>query len=322
MDFEIKEAVQTDAPIKIGIAGPQASGKTTSALRIATGITSVTGGKILVIDTENSRALTYADNFKFQHMDFQPPFSPSAYLNAIQAAGSHGYGPKDVIVVDSMSHEHEGPGGALEAVESFLNQRAGDDYQKRDKLKLAAWVKPKQERVKTIQQGIQRNESHIILCFRAKDKVVPRMVNGKLKMVELGVQPIGGAEYFYEMAITFILPESSNGKPDWSQAAARINEYGDGPLKKKLHNTNQISEETGSSIAKLLLTNQDFFITENQAKYLIELSIESGTNNTKFLEWIGSNSFREIKKVDFEKATNALKQKMENQNGNTDAVQK
>lgn len=256
MSFDIQPAKHVNAPIKIGIAGPQASGKTTSALRLATGITAVTCGRILVIDTENSRALTYAKNFNFNHMPFDPPFSPSRYLEAIQAAHKQGYGQKDVIVIDSMSHEHEGPGGVLEMSEAFLDNRAGNDFKKRDQLKMASWVKPKQERVKTIQQGIQRNESHIILCFRAKDKIVPRKVNGKLKMVELGIQPIGGAEYFYEMGITFILPEGSNGKPDWSQTSARINEYGEGPLKKGLHNVDQISEKTGAGIAAVLLLKE------------------------------------------------------------------
>lgn len=267
MPFIIKPAEPIDNRLLIAIAGPQASGKTTSALRLATGITQVTGGKVCLIDTENKRALRYAKDFKFNHMEFDPPFSPERYLEAIEAATKQGYGSGDVIIIDSMSHEHEGPGGVLEMHEEFLDKKAGSDWKKREKLKFTAWIKPKKDRTRVIQMGLQRNRAHIILCFRAKEKVA--MVKGrdnKTEVVNAGWQPIGGDEYFYEMDITMILPIGAQGKPDWSEKASRINEYGEGDLKKLLHNTAQIGEETGKQIASISMVTTAMQTTEQETK--------------------------------------------------------
>lgn len=251
MVFAIKPAEPISGRLLIAIAGPQASGKTVSALLLATGITQVTGGKICLIDTENKRALRYAKDFKFNHMPFDPPFSPLRYLEAIEFAEKSGYGEGDVIIIDSTSHEHEGPGGVLEMHEKFLDEKCGNDWAKREKLKFTAWIKPKQDRTRAIQMGLQRSRAHIILCFRAKEKTAMVKVGGKTEVVMDGFQPIGGEEYFFEMDITMILPEGAQGRPDWSAKAARINEYGEGPLKKLLHGTGQISIETGRRLAEL-----------------------------------------------------------------------
>jgi len=249
MPGRIKPALPVEGRMLIGIAGPQNSGKTTSALLLATGITKVTGGKICMIDTENGRALKYARNFKFNHLPLEPPFGPDRYDEAVEEAEQAGYGAGDVIIIDSMSHEHEGPGGVLELHEQWLDKKAGDDYKKRDKLSMLAWNFAKSGRKRFITFRLQRSKAHIILCFRAKEKLKP--VPGK-EPQHMGLQPIGGDEYFFEVEVALILPEGAQGKPDWSEKAARVNEYGDGPLKRLLHGTMQISEQTGRGIAELM----------------------------------------------------------------------
>ena len=84
--FAIKPAVREQVPVMVGLMGASGSGKTYSAIRLATGIQRVTGGDICVIDTESRRALHYADDFKFLHMQFDAPFGPLRYLEAIKAA--------------------------------------------------------------------------------------------------------------------------------------------------------------------------------------------------------------------------------------------
>jgi len=252
MVFVIKKAEPIDGRILLALAGPQASGKTTSALRLATGITKASGGKICLIDTENKRSLKYANDFQFNHMPFEVPFSPLRYLEAIDVATSSGYGDGDVVIIDSFSHEHEGPGGVLDMHETFLNDKCGTDYGKRERLKFTAWIKPKADRMRVILMGLQRNRAHIILCFRAKEKVkMVKNLKGKMEVLNDGWQPIGGDEYFYEMDITMILPPGSQGKPDWSQNACRINEFPAGKLTGLLHSTSQISEDTGAAIYDL-----------------------------------------------------------------------
>src|ERR1700690_4350275 len=103
MTFQFKPAIRESVGLLIGLAGGTGSGKTFSAMRLASGIA---GGKpFAVIDTEAGRAKHYADQFKFDHGDMKPPFSPAAYADAIAAADSGHY---PVIVVDSFSHEHAG----------------------------------------------------------------------------------------------------------------------------------------------------------------------------------------------------------------------
>jgi predicted ABC-type transport system involved in lysophospholipase L1 biosynthesis ATPase subunit len=95
--FVAKAAVRETVPLFIGLVGPSSSGKTYSALTLAEGIQRVTGGDIHLIDTENRRGLHYADRFKYQHIQFDPPFGSLDYLAAMQqsvavAAAAEGEG--------------------------------------------------------------------------------------------------------------------------------------------------------------------------------------------------------------------------------------
>src|SRR5689334_8290331 len=102
-NFSFRPAVREGVGLLIGLAGSSGSGKTYTALRLASGMA---GDKpFAVIDTEAGRAKHYADQFTFHHGDLTPPFSPARYSEAIKAADEAGY---PVIVVDSCSHEHAG----------------------------------------------------------------------------------------------------------------------------------------------------------------------------------------------------------------------
>ena len=152
--FDAKPATREHVPLLLGLMGPSGSGKTFSALRLASGIQTVSGGDIYVIDTEARRALHYADQFKFKHIEFNPPFASVDYLSALEHCVKAGAG---VVVVDSMSHEHEGPGGVLDYHERELDRIAGNDYGKRERVKMLAWQKPKADRRKLINGLLQLN---------------------------------------------------------------------------------------------------------------------------------------------------------------------
>lgn len=206
--FEDRPAVREQVPLLVGLFGPSGSGKTYSALRLATGIQSVNGGEIYVIDTESRRALHYADRFKFRHMDFGAPFGSLDYLAALQHCVAKGAG---VVVVDSMSHEHEGPGGYLFTHAAELDRMAGDDYRKRDRMNFAGWIKPASQRRQLINGLLQLNAS-FVFCFRAKQKVKP--VKGG-EPLELGWMPIAGEEFLFEQTVNCLLLPSSGGVPTW-----------------------------------------------------------------------------------------------------------
>lgn len=210
--FAAKPAVRESVPLLIGLMGPSGSGKTFSALRLATGIQKSTGGDIFVIDTEARRALHYADHFKFQHIDFKAPFGSLDYLAAIEHCVKQGAG---VVVVDSLSHEHEGPGGLLDAHDKELDRLAGDDWGKRERVKMLAWQKPKAARQRMLNTILQMT-TNFIFCFRAKEKVKPaKNAQGKSEVKPMGFMPIAGEEIVFEMTVNCLLLPKSDGVPTW-----------------------------------------------------------------------------------------------------------
>jgi hypothetical protein len=210
-NFEAKPAVRERVPLLIGLMGASGSGKTFSALRLATGIQTVTGGDIFGIDTEARRALHYADMFKFRHVQFDPPHGSLDYLAAIEqsyAAGGR------IVVVDSMSHEHSGVGGMIEFQERELDRLAGDDPAKRERMKMLAWQRPKAARRRLIDRMLQIN-ANFIFCFRAKETVKPVKIAGKVEIVPQGFMPIAGDEFLFEQTVNILLLPKSGGVPTW-----------------------------------------------------------------------------------------------------------
>lgn len=209
--FEDKPAARDKVPLLVGLMGPSGSGKTFSALRLATGIQQVSGGEIYFIDTEARRGLHYADRFRYRHMEFGAPFGSLDYLAAITHCVKKGAG---VVIVDSMSHEHEGPGGVLEQHEQELDRMAGQDYGKRNSMNLIAWAKPKAARRQLISGLLQLN-CNFIFCFRAKEKAKPVKRENKTVIENQGWMPIAGEEFVYEQTINCLLLPGSNGVPTW-----------------------------------------------------------------------------------------------------------
>ena len=209
--FQVKAAVRERVPLLIGLMGPSGSGKTFSALRLATGIQAVTGGDIFGIDTEARRMLHYADRFKFKYVEFGAPFGSLDYLAALEQCAKAGAG---VIIVDSMSHEHESPGGMLDLQEKELERLAGNDWAKRERVKMLSWQKPKANRRRLI-NGILQLNANFIFCFRAKNTVKPLKINGKTEIVPMGFMPIAGEEFLFEQTVNCLLLPNSGGVPTW-----------------------------------------------------------------------------------------------------------
>lgn len=207
--FQDAVAVREQTPLLVGLVGPSGTGKTYSALRLATGIQRVSGGEIFMIDTEARRGLHYADNFRFRHVQFGAPFSPLDYLSAIEHCVSKG---ARVVIVDSMSHEHEGPGGVLEMHAAETERLARGDERKAERVKMLAWQKPKAERRRLINSILQQ-ECNFIFCFRAKPKL--KLVPGK-NPEQMGYMPIAGDEFVYEMTVKYLLLPGADGRPTFS----------------------------------------------------------------------------------------------------------
>lgn len=198
----------------IMLAGPAGSGKTFSALTIAQGLAGP-NGKVAICDTENERALYYAERFDFSlYYSMDEPFRPARFEAAAVAAQQQG---ANVWVCDSFSHEHVGPGGLLDYHEAEMQRMAGDDWNKRERMKAAAWIKPKMEHKHMLQRLYQLN-MHVILCCQAERKTAMRTAEegpkkGKLEFIDLGFQPIVGSDIPYAMTASFMFDTAAPGVP-------------------------------------------------------------------------------------------------------------
>jgi hypothetical protein len=210
--FESTPAVRTEVPLLAGIVGPSGGGKTFSALRLATGMQRVRGGDIHVIDTEAGRAKHYAEEFRFHHTPFEPPFSSADYLAAIQHCAKLG---ASIIIVDSMSHEHEGAGGMLEAHAAERSRLAKLWNTSEKATDMTAWGAPKAERARMV-QGILQLPIALILCWRAKDKIkLPKKGSADRDPIAQGYTAIAGEELLFEMTANFLLLPRADGVPVW-----------------------------------------------------------------------------------------------------------
>ena len=216
-EFILGPAKKEQVPLFIGLVGPSSCGKTYSALRLANGIHKVMQkpGGIIMIDTENRRGLHYADEFNYQHMPFGAPYGSLDYLEAIRFAQSH---DPSAIIIDSMSHEHEGPGGLLDAHEKEVDRIAGPGASagRRHAMGFTAWAKPKAQRRQFL-AGLLESDAAIIACFRGQQKTTMRKNDkGKDEPTNIGWQAIADPNMVFEMAVCALMLPGANGVPTWN----------------------------------------------------------------------------------------------------------
>ena len=196
MTFQFRPAARENVALLIGLAGSSGSGKTYTAMRLAKGLAG--DKRFCVIDTEAGRAKHYADLFAFDHGDLKPPFSPAAYADAIAAADAAGYS-----------------GGILDMQEAEF-ARMGS----REAVKMTSWIKPKSEHRKMVSRLLQIR-AHLILCFRAEEKIeMVKGADGKMevrkKVTATGLDgwvPICEKNLPYELTASFLLMASRPGVP-------------------------------------------------------------------------------------------------------------
>ncbi len=210
MALEFKDAQRRAVPLLISIAGPSGSGKTFSALLMAQGLAGP-DGTVGMIDTENGRGTMYADSPTIRRelpkgykiLDLNPPFTPARYVEAIQAAEKAGIA---VLVIDSGSHEWEGPGGCTEIAEN-------------NKLKgMPNWSMAKLAHKRFV-NCLLSTPMHVIVCLRARDKVKivnkgdeigPDKMADKTLVIPMGLQPIAEKAFVFEMLLSLLLDEKTH----------------------------------------------------------------------------------------------------------------
>lgn len=193
MKFQARKAEKRKLALKILLSGASGSGKTYSALRLATGIINKTGGDIYLINTEGDRGEMYGNKFNYNIIDLPEPRSPENYMEAIQYCVDNG---ASVIIIDSLSHEWN-------YLNEQVNNMPGNSFNN--------WGKQKPRHRKLV-DFIVETKVHLIATGRGKDEYVmendEKTKKTQIKKVGVGVQQEKDTEYEY--MVTFNIAQDTN----------------------------------------------------------------------------------------------------------------
>lgn len=193
--IQIRKAERKQAKLRIGVSGPSGSGKTYSSLLLARGMTSA-WDKVGLIDTENGSGELYSHLGDYNVITLTAPFTPERYNEAIKAFEAAGV---EALVIDSVSHEWDGPGGCLEIVDQL-----GGKYQD--------WAKVT-PRHQSFVQTILNSPLHIITTTRRKqDYEMTKGSDGKVKVEKMGLKEVQRDGFEYELTLAFEVSTSHLAK--------------------------------------------------------------------------------------------------------------
>lgn len=221
MSFKKAELFLTNPTI--ALTGPTGSGKTFSALKLATGISKAMGQRFAVIDTENGSASLYSKIFDFDTLNLTPPFTTEKYIQAINDAEKGGY---CALVVDSITHAWAGEGGLLEQ-KAQLDARPGSNH-------WTNWGPIKAKDQKFRNAYLHSSIPFFIATMRSKMEYAQTENNGKKKVEKQGMAPVQSDGIEYEFSV--VLDVAMNHEAEVSKDRTHL--FDKTPIFK-------ISEETG-----------------------------------------------------------------------------
>ena len=184
-----QKATKSQSKLRLALCGLAGSGKTFSALAIASAIAAEMrrlghgAGRIALVDTEHESASLYADRFEFDTAPLDN-HSPRAYVDMIREAEANGY---DIVIVDSLSHAWAGKNGALEQKDNAA-ARGGNSW--------TAWrdITPMHN---ALVDAMLASRCHLIATMRQKMEYIQTTEGGKTKIEKVGLAAIQreGMEY-------------------------------------------------------------------------------------------------------------------------------
>jgi hypothetical protein len=200
MAFEVKKARRGSVTPSILLMGASGSGKTYSALALATGY----GAKnIVILDTENERSQYYANDFQFSVIPLKAPYTVERYLNAVAVALS---AKADFLIVDQATYEWNGSGGILQQVDESPTSNS-----------MAKWKEPSRKHSEFVDFFVHLKVPNIV-CVRAKEQyVMEESVNKMGKTIQvprkIGLGPIQRDGFEYEFPLCFLINDKHVAKP-------------------------------------------------------------------------------------------------------------
>jgi len=195
--MSLQRATKTKLKLKIVLQGVSGSGKTYSALDLAYGIVG-DWEKIVVIDTENESSNYYADKGDYFVYNLKAPYTPERYQQAVTECIKQGM---QCIIIDSLSHEWNGSGGALEMVDAITAASNSKNSFN------SGWGKVSPKHNAFMQFLVDANV-HIIGTLRTKNEYVLQDVKGRQVPQKVGLKPIAREDTEYEFGIVFEIDRS------------------------------------------------------------------------------------------------------------------
>jgi len=186
-----KKAEKKRVKLRAALTGTTGSGKTYSALLLARSLVGPTG-TIGLIDSERGSAELYADLTEFSHLELTD-HSIESYKRAIAEAKAAKF---DCLIIDSMSHEWMGKGGALEEVD-----RARDKFTE-------GWrsVTPKHT---GFLDDVLSFPGHVVATLRKKmEYVIEKNDKGKNEPRKVGLAPVQRDGVEYEFSVVLDIEDS------------------------------------------------------------------------------------------------------------------
>jgi hypothetical protein len=177
--------------LKVLLSGASGSGKSYSALKVATGIAKKCNSGIAYIGTEGSRNKYYANEFDYDLLELEEPFECEKYMNAIDEAVNAGY---KVLIIDSMSHEWK-----------WLN----DVHDKMPGNSFTNWGKLKPRHHKFMDK-ILNSPIHVIATARGKDDWVLEDKNGKQIPKKVGMGQQQDKDISYEYTVSLMISQDTH----------------------------------------------------------------------------------------------------------------
>lgn len=288
INLQITHAKKEQIYVKALIGGPSGSGKSYSALRVATGIAGREGEgtKIGYIGTEGMRDKLYANEFDYDLISLEE-YSPEYYEAALDTFLEAGY---KVIIVDSLTH-----------LWNWVNEQV-QKVAKNDNSSFQAWGKYKKENKRVVEK-ILLAPAHMIVTGRGKDEyVLEQNSKGKMAPRKVGVGVQQDKDIEYEYMVTFMLDQETH-----IAEAAKDNTH---LFENKL---DALTEKSGEALFDWANDGEPVKSPAERAAEVVRIQDEitakcnelGGTKNAELMKWYGEKfgkNHKNNKDLDFLKA--------------------